>query len=71
VRRGLRRARRLFCELRERPARVMRPHALPIEELAHPGFERAWFARLLKDLETSTLPSQVSPPSRTLARRTR
>jgi hypothetical protein len=71
ARRGLRRARRLFCALRERPARAARTRVLPIEELAQPGFERAWFARLLRDLETSTLACQVPLPSRTLARRTR
>lgn len=54
ARRCLRRARRLFCTLRERPVRVAH-HVPHMEELAQPGDEQAWFARLLKDVETSTL----------------
>ena len=54
VRRCLRRARRLFCALRELPRSHSR-RALRIDDLARPGFEQAWFARLLKDVETSTL----------------
>jgi hypothetical protein len=53
--RCLRRARRLCCWLRERPYRVSRRHVLRIEELARPGFERAWFARLLEEIETSAI----------------
>jgi hypothetical protein len=71
VRRCLRRARRLFCALRERPVRIVR-RTPRFEELANPSEERAWFARLLKDVETSTL--NWRPPAHTrapvLARRT-
>jgi hypothetical protein len=70
ARRCLRRARRLFCALRERPARVR--HRTPqIEDLAQPGLERAWFARLLKDVETSTLTWQESARTPALARKAR
>jgi len=70
ARRCLRRARRLFCALRERPARI-RTRAPQIEDLARPGFERAWFARLLKDVETSALTWQESAGTPALARRAR
>jgi hypothetical protein len=70
ARRCLRRARRLFCALRERPARI-RYRTPQIEDLAHPGFDRAWFARLLKDVETSALTWQESAGTPALARRAR
>jgi hypothetical protein len=64
--RCLRRARRLFCWLRERPYRVARPRVLRVEDFVRPGYERAWFARLLKEIETSTmawgLPTHVRMP---------
>jgi len=66
----LRHARRLFCALRELPAQLSR-RPLYIEEIAQPGFERAWFARLLKDVETSALPQRMPLGASTLTRRVR
>jgi len=64
--RYLRRARRLCCWLRERPYRVTRRRVLRIEDFARPGYERAWFARLLEEIETSSiawgLPTRVQVP---------
>lgn len=54
ARRCLRRARRLFCVLREWPAHIL--YRVPrFEDLSWPELERAWFAGLLKDVETSAL----------------
>jgi hypothetical protein len=68
ARRCLRRARRLFCALRERRSRIR--HRTPqIEDLSRPDYERAWFARLLLDVETSTLTWQESARAPALLRR--
>jgi hypothetical protein len=69
ARRCLRRARRLFCALRERQRRL-RYRVPRIEDLARPEFERAWFARLLKDVETSALTWKQSAQTPVLVRRT-
>jgi hypothetical protein len=63
-------ARHLFCALWERRSRIRR-HTPRIEDLARPDFERAWFARLLQDVETSALAWQNPTRAPAFARRAR
>jgi hypothetical protein len=75
--RSLHRARHLFCTLRELPDRRSRhidrsPRRLSyVQDLVQPGDERAWFARLLQEVETSALAWRPAAHTQALLRRTR